>query len=115
MTRCFISFLLLIAVALFGVLSPHAAMAAQSQTTWAPCHTEQPVMSEHVGAVEHCGPADHSMTGACATACLGSIAIWFPTPDQAPMAFRPVAHRAAISLILRGRMIETADRPPKSI
>ena len=83
--------------------------------TSAPCHSEQPVMSELVGDDEHCGAADHSMTGACATACLGAIATWFPCPDQAPMAFRPMAHRAALSLILHGRLGETADRPPQSL
>lgn len=114
MTRYFVPLLLVLAVVFFGAL-PHAAMAGHSKTSSVPCHSEQPVMGEHLGAIERCGPAEHSMTGACATACLGSIATWFPPPEPITVSFRPVAHRAAISLILRGRLSETADRPPKSI
>ena len=114
MTRLFISFLLLIAVALFGVL-PHAAMAGERQVTTALCQTEQPVMSAHVGAVEHCGTTDHAMSGACATACLGSNAIFLPYLNADKRFFRPVAHRAARSLILHGRLDEADDRPPKFI
>ena len=114
MTRLFISFLLLIAVALFGIL-PHAAMPGERQVTIALFQTEQPVMSEHVGAVEHCGSADHAMSGACAAACLGSNAIFAPSSNSDKRFFRPVAHRAARSLILHGRLDEADDRPPKFI
>lgn len=112
MTRFIVTALLTLSIALFGVL-PHDAMAGQTQKTAAPCHTEQTVMNGHADAMKHCGGSDHAMSGACAIACLGSIATWFTTADAAPMAFRPVAHRATVSLVLRGRTGETADRPPK--
>ncbi|WP_157056467.1 hypothetical protein [Pseudorhodobacter aquimaris] len=114
MTRYLFSFLLLVAVALFGVV-PHAVMAEEAPTASIPCSNEQGVMREHVEAIAYCGTADHSMSAACGVACLGSIATWFPPPDPALMVFRPVAHQMAMSLVLHGRLIETADRPPKSI
>ncbi len=114
MTRLFISFLLLIALALFGVL-PHAAMAKEQQATTALCQVERPVMSEHIGTVEHYGSADHAMSGACATVCLGSNAIFALPPYGDKRFFQLVAHRPARSLILHGRLGEAADRPPKFI
>ena len=112
MPKYLFSLLMVIAVALFGVL-PHAATAGEMQKTSAPCHNEQTVMNGHADAMKHCGGPDHAMSGACAIACLGSIATRFTAADPAPMAFRPVAHRATMSLVLRGRTGETADRPPK--
>lgn len=112
MPRFLFSLLLVIAVALFGVL-PHAAMAGEMQKTAAPCHSEQTVMSGHADAMKHCGGSDYAMSGACAIACLGLIATWFTSADAAQMAFRPVAHRATVFLVLRGRTGETADRPPR--
>ena len=112
MTRFIVTALLTLSIALFGVL-PHAAMAGQMQKTAAPCHSEQTVMSGHADATKHCGGSDHSMSDACAIACFVSIATWFTSADAAQMAFRPVAHRATVSLVFRGRTGETADRPPK--
>tara|TARA_R100001369_G_scaffold48493_1_gene74964 strand:- start:123 stop:482 length:360 start_codon:yes stop_codon:yes gene_type:complete len=114
MPRYLFSLLLAIAVAFFGVL-PHAAMAGEMQKTSVSCHNEQTVVSGHSDAMEHCGGPDHAMPGACAIACLGSIAIWFTSSDAVPIAFRPISHRAAVSLVLRGRPGDPADRPPKSI
>ncbi|WP_458791198.1 hypothetical protein [Yoonia sp. MH D7] len=113
MTRYLFSLLLLIAVALSGTM-PHAAMAGQTQTMSMPCHTEQTVMSGHSEKM-HCGASDHAMTDGCASACIGSMAAVFPSSDVAPMAFRPLPRQITISLVLPGRLIETADRPPKSI
>jgi hypothetical protein len=114
MPRHLFSLLLVIAVAFFGVL-PHAAMAGEMQKTSGPCHNEQTVMSGHSDTMEHCGGPDHAMSGGCAIACLGSIATWFTSSDAAPIAFRPISHRATVSLVLRGRSGDPADRPPKSI
>ncbi len=113
MTRYIFSLLLLVAVILFDTL-PRAEMAGQVQTTVSTCHTGQATLGGH-SETEDCGTADHSMTGACATACIGSIAVLFPTPDPVRMDLRSVRHHAATSLVLHGRLIETADRPPKSI
>ena len=116
MIRQLFSILLLIAVALSGII-PHAAMAGEPQKMSAQCHNDQTVMSGHAAAMEHCNVPDHSMSGACAIACLGSIVTLFPAPlpDPATVDFRPAAHPAVISLVLHGRQGETADRPPKSI
>ncbi|MEI2686637.1 MAG: hypothetical protein V9G14_10590 [Cypionkella sp.] len=114
MPRFLFSLLLVIAVALFGALS-HRATAAQMQPTPAPCHNDQTVMNGHADTMKHCGGPDHAMSGACAIACLGSIATWFTSADPVPMAFRPVVHQTTVSLVLRGRTGEAADRPPKSL
>ena len=114
MPRYLCSLLLVIAFALFGVL-PHAAMAADPQKMAVPCHAEQTVTSGRADAIAPCGSVDHSMSGACAIACLGTMATWFAAPDPSPMAYRPVAYWAADSLVLNGRTDETADRPPESI
>lgn len=114
MPRHLFSLLLVIAVALFGVL-PHAAMAGDLQKMSAPCHTAQTAANGHADAIGHCGSANHSMSGACANACLGTIVTWFAAPDPSPMAYRPAAYWAAESLVLNGRTDETADRPPESI
>jgi hypothetical protein len=109
-----LSLLLMIAVGLFGLL-PHDAMAGEPQKSSAPCHKEQTVMGGHADVMEHCGTPDHAMSGACAIACLGSIATWFSSAAPSQVAFRPFVHRASVSLVLRGRTGETDDRPPKFI
>lgn len=109
-----IATLLLVAVALFGAF-PHAAMAGETPTASIPCDAEKSVMNQHSAATEHCGATDHSMSGACAIACAGTIATWFPSQNLSPLTFRPVAHRVTSSLLLHGRPAETAERPPKSI
>jgi hypothetical protein len=114
MPRYLLSLLLMIAVALFGLL-PHDAMAGEPLKNPAPCHKEQIVLSGHADAMEHCGTPDHAMSEACAIACLGSIAPRFSSADPTQISFRPFVHRASVSLVLRGRTGETADRPPKFI
>lgn len=113
MTRFVFTFLLLVSVALFGGL-PHASMADEFSEGSLSCHTDPTVM-EYSGVNEHCGAGDHAMTGACAVVCLGSFAMLSPSPDRALMTFETFAHHAEISLILHGRMEDTADRPPQSI
>lgn len=112
MTRYLFSFVLLIAVALFGGLS-HGAMGAKTQAATMPCHMATPMMTDHVKADGPCGSSDQAMSGACAIACLGSMVNWFSPPDSAPVSYRLAGHRMTASLILHGRLIETADRPPQ--
>lgn len=113
MPRYLFSLLLVIAVMLFGVI-PHAGMAGESRSTSVPCHDAQAANDGQPSATLHCGTADHSTPGACAIACLGSIAAtWFPTPSGMPAALGLIVHRAEVSLVLNGRTGETADRPPK--
>ena len=115
MTRYLVSLLLVIAVMFLGVI-PHAGMAGESRSTSAPCHDGQDANDGQLGATLHCGTADQSTPGACAVACLGSIAAtWFSEFAGMPKALRPIVYRAEVPLVLDGHKGETADRPPKSI
>lgn len=113
MARYLCIFLLLGAVALFGVL-PHAVMAAGQQATPTPCQNEHSITGLHTEATGHCGPTEHALSGACATACLGTVTIWFPPLGRAQLVLRPM-HRAVAFQLLHGRTDDTDDRPPKFI
>ena len=116
MSGHFFYILLLIVVALLGAL-PHSAMADDTQKISIQCHIYQTVMSRPADTMKLCNVPDHSMCDACAIACLGSVAHFFPAPlpKTGTMDLRPVTHTAVISVVLRGRMGETAEKPPKSI
>lgn len=115
MSRYVLSLLLVFAVGVFGVL-PHAAMAGQAQAPSASCHQTHDLSNGHAAMHDPCDTADHSGSGACAIACLGSIAAtWFSAPDVMPADLHPMVHRAAAPRVLNGRTAETADRPPKSL
>lgn len=115
MPRTLLSLLLVIAVALFGGFA-HAEPEGQSRVLSAPCPAAHPATDGQGGAFEPCGTVGHTTPGACAIACLGSIAaIWFSAPDAMPADLRSMTHPAATARVLHGRSAETADRPPKPI
>ena len=114
MPRYLFTLLLVMAVALFGV-NQHVATAGEPQNASAPCHDGMTVKTEQASAAGHCGESDHAMSGACASACLGSIAIWFTSEDLTPLTFRPSVHWSESTLFPVGRTGKTAERPPKSL
>lgn len=101
--------LLTAAVMSLGTLA-HASMESGSVQAENPCNAGQ--MAE---MAQHCPPADHAATDACAVVCVGFVAIWPQHVDAVPMTFGAVAAWSRITHILPGRPTVPADRPPRSI
>lgn len=114
MPRNLLFIVLIAAVILLGPLS-HASMAGGSAGEPGMCHHAQRVLMDRGDASGHCGPADHSMARACATACLGTIAITLPDAGLVPLPSGFHGLWTPTKLVLRGRQTAPDDRPPKPI
>jgi hypothetical protein len=114
MPRNLLAIVLIAAVMLLGPLS-HASMAGGSADQVGMCHHAQIVSMDTGDASDRCGSADHSMSEACAIACLGTMAITLP--DAGLVSVRSSFHGlwTPTKLVLRGRQTAPDDRPPKSI
>lgn len=114
MSRLLFSILLMTAVVLVGVL-PRAAMAHGSPGAPVPCHQRSAGLHEQDGSASHCGSDDQATSGACFIACIGSVASWPQPLDATPAEFATIALWFPTTLVLRGRLTDPDDRPPKSI
>ena len=114
MTRSLFLICLIAAVMFLGVL-PHATMAGGSYDAASKClHDVSGVIGQQ-DEDRYCGDADHMMTGACAIACVGSVAPGLQPVIAMPAEFVAAALWFPTTLVPRGRLTDPDDRPPRSI
>ena len=114
MPRLLFSVLLMAAIILAGVL-PRAAMVHSAAAAPVSCHQEVAGLHEQNGPASHCGLDGQPMSGACVIACVGSLADWPQPLDALPADFAVSALWFPSALVLRGRLTDPDDRPPRSI
>ena len=111
-----LTFMLLMAAAVFLAAFPHASMGEGSPEMRGACQHHQAGSTEpHVLAEPPCNQAEHRMSDACAIACVGSMA---PVPQAftlLPAQLATIALWFPSALVLRGRPTVPDDRPPRSI
>lgn len=110
-----LTFLLLMAAALFLAALPHASMAEGSSGMPDACLHHQAGSTAHHDTSGPCGQAEHGTSGACAIACLGPMA---PVPQSVSLLSVPLTRITLwfpSALVLRGRLTDPDARPPRSI
>ncbi|WP_299365600.1 hypothetical protein [uncultured Paracoccus sp.] len=114
MTRSLFLICLMAAVMFLAVL-PHATMAGGSYDAASKCQHDVSGVIEQQNEDRYCGGADHMVTAACAIACVGPFAPGSQPFGTMPVEFSAAALRFPTTLVLRGRLTDPDDRPPKSI
>ena len=110
-----LTFMLLMGAILFLAVFPHASLAEGAPQMPGACLHHQAGLAEHHDSKGPCGQAGHRMSGACAIACIGSMA---PAPQPAgilPAEFAMISLWFPSALVLRGRSTGPDDRPPRFI
>lgn len=110
-----LTLVLLMAAVMFLAALPHASMAEGSSGMSGACLYHQAGSTEHHDTSGQCGQTGHSMSEACAIACVGPMVPVLQSVGMRPAEFARVALWFPSALVLRGRVTDPDDRPPRSI
>ncbi len=109
--RYLFALLVLVAVVLGGAM-PHASMVSTAGESHVVVQHHHLVTGDPAG---HQRPANQVMSGACANACLGSIATLALPTELALVKFNSIVLWTPTTLVVRGQPFAPDERPPKSI
>ena len=112
--RYFFAMLVLVAVALGGAI-PHASMVSAEGESHVLVQHHHQATSDPANNEQHHRPADQVMSGACANACLGSVATLLPPIELALFTFNAIVLWTQATLVVRGHLFAPDERPPKFI
>lgn len=112
--RYVLTILVLVAVVLSGAVA-HASMVRAAAGPHALAQHSHLTTADHAGHAQHPGPAGHGLSGTCANACLGSVALLAPPAALAPVAFNAMVLWTPATRVVRGQRHAPDLRPPKSL